>query len=58
MLEWVRRTGLRPILNTLEDESQAIFLFEYQKRLRKAYPVSSNGRTLFPFRRLFIVAVV
>lgn len=56
--EWVRGTGLRPILNTLEDEDKAIFLSEYRKRLREAYPVRANGRTLFPFRRLFIVAVV
>ena len=58
VLEWVRGTGLRPILNTLEDEDKAIFLSEYQQRLRKAYPMLANGRTLFPFRRLFIVAIV
>ncbi len=58
VLEWVRGTGLRPILNTLDEEEQAIFMPEYQKRLRKAYPMLTNGRTLFPFRRLFIVAVI
>ena len=58
VLEWVRGTGLRPILNTLDNEERAIFLSEYSKRLRKAYPVKANGQTLFPFRRLFIVAVV
>ena len=58
VLEWVRGTGLRPILNTLEDNDKARFLSEYQKSLRKAYPMLANGRTLFPFRRLFIVAVV
>ena len=58
VLEWVRGTGLRPILNTLKDEEKEIFLSEYRKRLREAYPVIANNRTLFPFRRLFIVAIV
>jgi trans-aconitate 2-methyltransferase len=58
VLEWVKGTGLRPILNTLEDKDREIFLFEYRKRLRKAYPTSANGCTLFPFKRLFMVAVV
>ncbi len=58
VLEWVRGTGLRPILNTLGDEDKTRFLAQYRERLRKAYPVSANGRTLLPFRRLFIVAIV
>ncbi len=58
ILEWVRGTGLRPILNNLEGEAQARFLAEYRQRLRKAYPVSADGRTLFPFRRIFMVAFV
>ena len=58
VFEWVKSTGLRPILNTLEDEDKARFLTEYRKRLGKVYAVKSNGCTLFPFRRLFIVAVI
>ncbi len=58
VLEWVQGTGLRPILNGLSDEEREIFLAEYRCRLREAYPVKSNGLTLYPFRRLFIVAVV
>lgn len=55
VLEWVKGTGLRPILNSLEDEDREIYLAEYAKRLRTAYPVRANGVTLYPFRRLFIV---
>ena len=57
VLEWVKGTGLRPILNGLDHEEREIFLSEYRRRLRVAYPVRSDGRTLYPFRRLFIVAV-
>lgn len=58
VLEWVKATGLRPILNDLGDEERKVFLAEYTRRLRAAYPVKADGRTLYPFRRLFIVASV
>ena len=54
VLEWVRGTTLRPILERLEDEHQK-FLEEYGHLLRKAYP-ERNGKTVFPFKRTFVVA--
>lgn len=56
VLEWVKGTGLRPILNGLGRHERALFLEKYSRRLRNAYPVLADGRTLYPFRRLFIVA--
>ena len=58
VLEWVKGTGLRPILNGLDDKERGIFLGEYTRRLRATYPVRADGRTLYPFRRLFIVATL
>jgi trans-aconitate 2-methyltransferase len=58
VLEWVKGTGLRPILNGLNDAEREVFLAEYRQRLRQAYPMPANGRTLYPFRRLFIVATI
>lgn len=58
VLEWVKGTGLRPILNGLDDRERPSFLTEYARRLRAAYPTRADGRTLYPFRRLFIVATV
>lgn len=58
VLEWVKGTGLRPILNGLGDEERETFLTEYKRRLRQTYPVRAGGRTIYPFRRLFIVAAV
>lgn len=58
VFEWVQGTGLRPILNALDDDELNIFVPTYKKRLREAYPVRSNGQTLYPFRRLFVVLTV
>jgi len=51
-------TGLRPILNGLDDKELETSLEEYARRLRATYPVRADGRTLYPFRRLFIAATV
>lgn len=54
VLEWVRGTGLRPVLATLEPDAGRHFEAEYAARLRHAYPRRAEG-TLFPFRRIFCV---
>lgn len=56
VLEWVSGTGLRPILNGLSGEDRARFLDRYRPALRDAYPQRPDGSTVYPFRRLFIVA--
>jgi trans-aconitate 2-methyltransferase len=57
ILAWIRGTGLRPFLEALETEAQRR---RFQEMLldavRKAYPRQKDGRVLFPFRRLFLVA--
>lgn len=54
VLEWVRGTGLRPILDALGPADAAEFEGEYAAALRRAYPPTDAG-TLFPFRRIFAV---
>ena len=56
VLEWVKGTGLRPILNGLGEADRRVFLDAYRRALRDAYPQRAGGQTLYPFRRLFIVA--
>jgi trans-aconitate 2-methyltransferase len=57
VLDWVKGTGLRPLLDALTDEKErAAFIARYQARLAEAYPRRYDGRTLFPFRRLFLIA--
>ena len=58
VLEWVKGTGLRPILEGLADDERQAFLDDYGQRLGETYPRRPDGRTLYPFRRLFIVATV
>ena len=57
MVEWVRGTTLRPVLEQLEGSKLEQFLEIYRRRLREAYPAEPDGTTLFPFRRLFVLAV-
>ncbi|WP_030899565.1 MULTISPECIES: trans-aconitate 2-methyltransferase [unclassified Streptomyces] len=57
VLDWVKGTGLRPVLNALDDDPEARdgFVAEYRTALREAYPAGAHG-TPFPFRRVFAVA--
>lgn len=55
VLEWVRGTGLRPVLAALSAEEAQAFEAEYSARLAEAYPAGPHG-TVFPFRRTFAVA--
>jgi trans-aconitate 2-methyltransferase len=55
VLEWKRGTALRPVLDALSTEDGAEFAAEYGGRLRAAYPAQPYG-TVFPFRRIFVVA--
>jgi len=56
IVEWYRGTGLRPFLNALEEADRAEFLAEYLEGIRPCYPPRVDGRILFPFLRLFVVA--
>jgi trans-aconitate 2-methyltransferase len=51
----VTGTGLRPVLDALDDETRPVFVEQYRDLLRDAYPQAASG-TLFPFRRIFVVA--
>jgi trans-aconitate 2-methyltransferase len=53
--EWTKGTALIPYLERLSPSEQAQFEADYALRLRHAYPRHADGKTLFPFKRLFIV---
>ena len=56
VVQWVTGTVLRPFLDALDSSWQEAFLADYRRRMAAAYPRRADGSTLFPFRRLFIVA--
>ncbi len=56
VVEWTSGTGLQPVLRALEGQERADFLAAYGARVAQAYPPRPGGTTLFPFRRLFVVA--
>jgi trans-aconitate 2-methyltransferase len=56
VFEWVSGTALRPLMSALEEPERAAFGAAVRERLAMAYPRESDGTTLFPFRRLFLVA--
>jgi len=55
--EYTKGTALKPYLDALpDDEQRQAFFDDYAARLAPIYPKRPDGKTLFPFRRLFIVA--
>lgn len=58
--EWTRGTWLKPFLDALDGaldrEWRAGFEREYVRLVDAAYPRRPDGKTLFPFRRVFMVA--
>ncbi len=55
--EWYKGSGLRPFLDMLPDaERRDRFVADYTARLAETHPPRRDGKVLFPFRRLFIVA--
>jgi trans-aconitate 2-methyltransferase len=57
ILEMIRSTGLKPYRERLiEEEDKNDFESLVFKKIEEDYPLQRNGKTLFPFKRLFFVA--
>jgi trans-aconitate 2-methyltransferase len=54
---WTRTSLLMPLLDALGEPWREAFEADYRRRVEAAYPRRADGKTLFPFRRLFLVAV-
>ena len=54
LIEWYRGTGMKPYLDRLPDDTaRATFELEVLKEISPFYPAQSDGRVLFPFKRIF-----
>lgn len=58
VLTWITGTALTPVRDQLTEEQWQKFRAELIPMLDEAYPVRQEGTTLFPFRRIFVVAQV
>ncbi|HKV27834.1 MAG TPA: methyltransferase domain-containing protein [Candidatus Acidoferrales bacterium] len=57
IVEWYKSTGMRPYLQAIEDDAdRERFTAEYVEKIRVAYPPRPDGRILFPFLRIFLIA--
>jgi trans-aconitate 2-methyltransferase len=54
--EWTKGTWLLPLLAALDEPERSRFEADYGERVAAAYPPRRDGRTLFPFRRMFLIA--
>lgn len=57
IVAWYRATGMRPYLNAIsEDTDREKFIAEYTEKIRAAYKPRPDGKILFPFLRIFLIA--
>jgi len=56
IVEWYKGTGLRPFMEALAANEREKFLSDYTDRIREAYRPRPDGKVLFPFLRLFVIA--
>ena len=58
MVTWYQSTGLRPFLAKLpDDHTRSVFTTELADCYRQQSPPLADGRVLFPFHRLFVLAI-
>lgn len=58
VLDWITGTALTPVKGALSEDDWQQFRTELIPMLAARYPARSDGRTFFPFRRIFVVAQV
>ena len=56
VVAWIKGTTLTPYLAALPEDHQRAFIDDVSQRIAAAYPSLPDGRVLFPFRRIFVVA--
>ncbi len=56
ILEWYRGTGMRPYLSALPEDEKPLFEQAVLSRIIQSYPKQKDGKVLFRFPRLFMMA--
>ncbi|MGE3919956.1 MAG: methyltransferase domain-containing protein [Gammaproteobacteria bacterium] len=55
IFEWVSGTTLQMVLAEMTKEDKELFSKKYIESILHAYPLQSNNKILFPFKRIFMV---
>lgn len=58
IFDWLKGTGLRPVLSLMDNQNQIQFAKTFIKQLATEYPLQVNNQNLLPYRRVFIVGLV
>lgn len=58
VLDWISGTALTPVRDRLTDAAWQAYRAAIIPLLAQAYPARDDGRTFFPFRRIFVAAQV
>ena len=56
VVAWAKGSALTPFIAALAPDEGRAFIADYAVRVGAAYPLRADGRVLYPFRRVFIVA--
>ncbi len=57
IVDWYKSTGLRPFLQALQSDQERLeFLADYAREIQNTFLPRLDGKVLFPFRRLFLIA--
>ena len=58
VLDWISGTALTEVKSRLSEDAWQEYRRQIVPMLAESYPVRADGRTWFPFRRVFVVAQV
>jgi trans-aconitate 2-methyltransferase len=57
VLEWLRSTAMRGYLERLPDDGErTVFEDLCLREFAKEYPTDDQGKVLFPYKRMFLIA--
>jgi len=56
IVDWFRGSALRPFLDRLSEAERETFLARYRQGLSESYEAEADGRVLFVYPRLFLLA--
>ena len=54
IFDWLKGTGLRPVLSKMDEENQNRFEEAFVKAIADEYPLQANNKVILPFRRVFM----